>query len=148
MTIEYDLQEHPLQIKTDSAVGSGEKVIVQLYTAEEVLISSILLNFSATPQHYISYCTSSSSFPVDLPEEQNKTWTITKTATALKIECNDAEVLNLVYSESNYDSSSCVTRYSWDVEKIKFTSSDTASDEYRQEPASLLFILLLSYCTQ
>ena len=104
MYINYDLEEHPLQIKTDSAVGSGEMVLVELYTAEEVYISNISLQFSATPQYqyHIRNCTSSwTNFTVDLPVEQDKIWTITKTATALKIECNDVEVLNLVYSEAD-----------------------------------------------
>ena len=129
-----DLEEHPLQIKTNSAVGSGEAVYVKLYTAEEVHISTIRLYFSATPQYYISYCISSyTNYPVDLPAEQDKIWTITKTATALKIECNNVEVLNLVYSEADTPDD-CVAAYSQDVEKIVFPYyRDTATDEYRQE---------------
>ena len=133
MYIEYDLEEHPLQIKTDSVVGSNEKVGVRLYTSEEAYISRILLRFDATPKLYINRCTSGSiTFPVDLPTGQNKIWTITKTTTALKIECNDVVVLDYLYTE--FINSDCVAKFSKDVEKIWFTSSDDASDEYRQEP--------------
>ena len=135
--IDYDLEEHPLQIKTDSAVGSDEEVWVQFYTAEWTWFSGISLSFSITPRYYIWYCTSSdTTFPVDLPAELDKIWTITKTATALVIECNDVEVLNYLYSEASM--ASCVTTLSQDVEKIWFTSiNDDASDAYRQKPTGV-----------
>ena len=89
--------------------------------------------FFATPQYYIVSCTSDyTDIPVDLPAAQDKIWTITKSATALTIECNDVVVVNYLYSDSSDDD--CVTKLSQDVEKIWFHSTDTASDEYRQEP--------------
>ena len=136
--IEYDLEENPLQIKTDSVVGSGELVLVVLYTDQEEYISDIRLDLSssATPKYKIQPCTPPTIFPVDLPVEQDKIWTITKTATALKIECNDVEVVDYLYSDSS--DSRCVTRFSQDIEKIIFPSDyDTASDEYRQEPTGV-----------
>ena len=131
MKIDYDLEEHPIQIKTNSTVGSDEVVALYLYTAEDTFISNIRLVFSATLQYRINQCTGYSNFSVDVPAEQDKIWTITKTDTAIKIECNDVEMVNLVYSDSSEDD--CVAKYSQDVGKIKFLSSDSASDEYRQK---------------
>ena len=137
MYIEYDLEENPLQIKTDSVVGSNDKVVVKLYTSEEEYISYIILYFTATPVYLILYCTSSfTTFTVDLPAEQDKIWTITKTATTLKIECNDVVVLDYTYSEADTPDD-CVAKYSQDVEKIKFWTDDAASDEYRARPTGV-----------
>ena len=103
MKFDYDLEAHPLQIKTDSTVGSWDKVIAYLYTANDVMFGNIRLVFGATPTYRIGYCTSGSytTFPVEVPAEQNKIWTITKTVTAIKIECNDVEVLDYEYSEAD-----------------------------------------------
>ena len=131
---DYDLEEHPLQIKTNSAVGSEDVVALYLYTAGGAYISNIRLVFYTTPHYRIYRCTDYTTFPVDVPAEQDKIWTITKTATAIKIECNEVEVVNL-YSDSSDDE--CAEIYSEDVERIKFANSDTASDEYRQKPAGV-----------
>ena len=130
--IDYDLEEHPLQIKTNSAAGTQEKVYVQFYTAEEEYISDIRLYFAATPQYLIGFCSYYSNFPVDLPTALVKIWTITRTATTLVIACNDVEVVNYVYSDSS--DSNCVPYHNRDVDRIFFYEHDTASDEYRQEP--------------
>ena len=131
--IDYDLETHPLQIKTDSAAGSDEQVYVWHYTAAGSYIGGIRLEFSNPPEYYINYCINYwTPFPVTLPVEQDKIWTITRTASALKVECNGVEVLNFLFSEST--DSRCVTWWSWDVGKIKFSSFDTASDAYLSQP--------------
>jgi hypothetical protein len=135
--INYDLEAHPLQIKTDSVVGSGEVVIVKLYAAagsHGSFIAGIKLLFNNPPKYYIYYCTSSyTPFPVTLPVEQDKVWTITETANAMKVKCNGEEVLNYLFSESA--DTRCVTKWSQDVEQIKFPSN-TASDAYRAQPGT------------
>ena len=69
-----------------------------------------------------------------MPAEQDKTWTISKTATAIRITCNDVLVVNVQY----YDySDSCAATWSKDVEKIYYQSSyyGNAADWYREKPA-------------
>jgi len=141
--IDYDLEAHPLQIKTNSVVGSDEQVIVYLYPAAGIYFGSIRLMFNNPPEYHILYCTSWTPFPVTLPVEQDKVWTITKTASALKVECNGEEVLNLVFSEST--GTDCVTKMSQDVEQIWFHNSDTASDAYWAQPGTYTQCLLLNY---
>ena len=132
--IEYDLEEQPLQIKTDSALGSGHVVHIYLYTAEEDYISWIKLHFTPIPTFDMNDCTyGNTTFTVDLPAAQDKIWTITKTATALKIECNDVEVLNFIFSKADY-ADRCASDYSKDVGIIEFDGMDTASDEYSKNP--------------
>ena len=133
MSIEYDLEGRPLQIKTDSAVGTWDSIALRLHTDTEGLITVIYVRLTDPPQYSIYYCTSSwTTFPVSLPAEQDKIWTFYKTDTALRIECNDVEVLNYLYSEVNDDD--CVEKLGRDVEKIMFGSFDTASDMYRPRP--------------
>ena len=65
--------------------------------------------------------------PVQPPAEVDKSWTISKTETAIIITCNDVEVLNYLFADSSGDE--CVTKLGG-VEEIKFASYDTASDQF------------------
>ena len=57
---------------------------VDLYTADVEYISNIYLYFYSTPQYRIYPCRSSDIyFLADLPADQDKIWTISKTATAV-----------------------------------------------------------------
>jgi len=140
VVIDYDLEEHPLQVKTDSVLGSGDAIIIILYSAGEYTDCSedpenctfIAVIFQDPPKYFIYPCTgtNTSTLPVYLPQEQEKIWTFTKTATAIIYECNGVEVLNYVFSDSANES--CVAAYSQDIEKIQFDYQDSASDQYRQ----------------
>ena len=96
----HDLETTPLQIKTDSVVGSGEEVALRFYTADGESAGSIILRFSDPPPR--------------LPSEQSKIWTFTETATEtatettmetateVRITCNEAEVVTYsVYPSGN-----------------------------------------------
>jgi len=125
-------------------VGSGEVVYVNLYTAAGSHIGSITLKFNNPPTYYIHYCTSSyTPFPVTLPVEQDKVWTITETANAMKVKCNGEEMLNYLFSEST--KAECVTEWSKDVEQIKFKTTDTASDAYWAQSGTYTQCLLFNY---
>ena len=132
--LDYDLEGNPIQIRTASVEGSDDELQISLYDVEEEVISSITLKFHTSPPVFsISHCTTAwTNFQVDVPADQDKVWTITKTETALKIECNNVELLNLVYSEAA--DARCVNTMGQDVEKIKFASSDTLSEDFRTKP--------------
>ena len=132
-----DLEETPLQIKTDSTLGSDEKIRVAIYEKDSNEISIVKVKFSTTMQYKIEDCTTDwQELPVQPPVEADKIWTITKTETALIITCNNVEVLNYLFAGSSQ--STCVTTLSGDVvEQIKFTDTDTASDFYRPKPGIL-----------
>ena len=134
--INYDLENSPLQIRTDSVVGSYEKVHVNFFNAQESTITGVQLLFSNPPQYYLGYCSNTMiSFPTALPPETDKIWMITLVRTSdirLMIHCNDKEVLNVVISDTTCSYSSWSYLWSKDFEKMKFLSSgDTASDYYR-----------------
>ena len=135
MNINYDLENSPLQIKTDSEVGSNEKVDVWFRSGSKEA-GGVYLSFSSPPQYLLYGCTSKTNFPTDLPSETDKVWTITKSKVSdeirVIIHCHDKEVLNVVLSDTTCSDSRWSERWSTDVDKIYFSSSwDTASDYYR-----------------
>ncbi|KAL5253100.1 hypothetical protein ACHWQZ_G015760 [Mnemiopsis leidyi] len=139
--INYDLENSPLQIKTDSVVGSNEQVLrVYFYGhVQDDTAGGVFLYFSSPPQYYLYFCSTSwTNFPTVLPIETNKVWTITLSRVSgeirVVITCNTVEVLNVVLSSTTCSDSDWSTYWSRDVEKIYFTSLDTASDYYRAAP--------------
>ena len=135
--IRHDLEQYPLQIRTNSLAGDDTLVDLTVYqisaTSSGEYLAYIYVKFSDVLQYKVSSCVNDHTpFPTTPPTEQDKTWTITKTSIALKIECNGIEVLEVIYS--NYGEA-CVTVWSNDVAKIMFYPGyDTASDEYKESP--------------
>ena len=132
--INYDQENSLLQIKTNSVDGSDEKVVVYFYTAQS-WTGGVNIYVSSSLKYYLNFCTSSwTDFPTALPTETDKIWTISFSKTSgirLIIHCNDKEVLNVMISDTTCTDSNWSTKWSSDVEKIQFTSSDKASDYYR-----------------
>ena len=145
--IDYDLENSPLEIQTDSVVGSDEQVTVWFYTAQGDDVGRVHLNFTSPLQYWITWCRPSwTNFPTELPSDNNKIWTITLTRTSgirLVIHCNNKEVLNVVISGTTCSNSAWSTYWSRDKEKIQFSSSDTASDYYRAGGSNNLYLIYL-----
>ena len=140
--IDYDLENAPLYIKTDSEVGSGDLVSVYFLTALKEDAGGVSLIFKPTPKYVLDFCSSRTSlakFSTDLPSATDKIWKITLKrsetdgAITLMIHCNDVEVLNMPIDESCEDAD-WSTYWSKDVEKIEFSSDDVASDFYTSLP--------------
>ena len=126
--IEWNLESTPLEVKTNSVLGSNEMAHVAFqsnggYSAA----GGVQLDFKSTPRYLISRCTLWTNIPVTLPSATDKVWRITLTKTAgvrLVIHCNNVEVLNALLS------STCSSGvWSNDVTGIVFESS--ACDYYR-----------------
>ena len=136
--IEWDLESTPLEIRTNSVLGSNDVVDVVLYSAEGEYAGTVALYFTSTLQYLLGWCSTSwTNLPVTPPSATDKVWRITLTRTAgvrLVIHCNDVEVLNTLLSEATCRSGWSTYWNYRDVTKIKFDSSDTASDYYRPQP--------------
>ena len=137
MNIQYDLHNNPLQILTDSVVGSEDLIRVGFYP-EDGVGGNVMVKFTDPPQYTIGWCI----FPdwvtfTNMPVEDTRVWTITKTATSLVLVCNGVEIFNYLFSESA--DSNCVPKWSGDMVTIEFMSDisrvDTASDKYRAKPS-------------
>ena len=136
--IEWDIESTPLEIRTNSVLGSDDKVWVRFYSAGGEDAGRIRLYFTSTLKYWLTYCTTSyTNLPVTPPSATDKVWRITLTRTAgvrVVIHCNDVEVLNTLVSEATCSGSGWNTYWSKDVTKIKFYSGDTASDYYGTQP--------------
>ena len=139
--IMYDLENSPLQIKTDSEVGSDKEVKLLFSHGEGDNAGGLILSFSSPPQYYLNDCTESrTDFPTALPSETEKMWTIILKRSSdikLSISCNDKIVLGMELTDTTCTNSR-ITNWSRDVDMIEFRSSDTASDYYR--PGRSIFI--------
>ena len=131
-----DLETIPLEIKTDSTIGSGDEVLLIFATSGRKFVGVVWIQLSSTPQYQIGYCTDSlTNFPVSLPTEVEKVWRITlnrNSGIRLLIHCNNVEVLNILMSDTCSDSR-WSTRWSKTVAKVYFyyPNYNTASDYYR-----------------
>ena len=139
--IDYDLEKTPLQIKTDSTVGSEDQVVVFFFTSHGGKAGGILLYFGPTPQYYLWYCQQGiyTNFLTSLPTKVEKDWRVTVTRTSstrVVIECEGVEVANVVLSDTVCSESGWEETWGRDVEKIFFTDTDTATDLYL-EPVKL-----------
>ena len=133
--INYDLENSPLQIRTDSEIGSNELLRVSFYNAKGEHAGGVSLYFSSSPRYWLSYCSRSwANFLTPLPSETDKVWTITLTRSSdtpsVVIHCNNKEVLNVVLSNSTCSYSDWRDYWSKEVEEIVFMR-ETASDYYR-----------------
>jgi len=128
--IDFDLQQNPLQIKTSAAAGSDKEVFVYFYESINTLAGGIVIRFQNPQiQYWVLYCKHEYiPFPITPAEDQDKVWTIIRTGTGFKIECNGVQVLD-------YNLSSCTHEdkdfWNNEVKMIRFDKTDTASDEYK-----------------
>ena len=136
--IDYDLERNPLEIRSDSELGSGDEVYVWFYTSQEEEAGGVQFKLTSPPQYYIYDCRDYwTNFPTDLPTARVKVWRITVIRSTdiigLQILCNGEEVLNTALSDSmcTKSRSSWYKYWSRDIEKIKFSVDDTISEYYR-----------------
>ena len=140
--ITFDPESTPLLVRTDSEIGSEEKITVNFFTAEGDYTGGIVIYFTSPPTYLIPYCIAHADFPIEFPPATEKIWRITvakNSGIRLVIQCNDVEVLNFLMTDST-----CINPdwdwdqyWSRDVVKITFPAlHDTASDFYF-EPLSV-----------
>ena len=148
MEIDFDLEKFPLEIKTDSELGSEEKVRIKLISnaAEHKYAGGITFYFTSMLKYWLWECILGDhpEFQTKVPTEVNKVWRITLSRTSgerrVVVHCNEVEVLNVVLSNSTCGKDGWTLPWSKDVVKIKFEHDDTASDLYRPEPGMQIFI--------
>eukprot|EP00116_Pleurobrachia_bachei_P002679 sb/3462941/ len=133
--IPWDLEKTPLQIKTDSTLGSNEQMFVNIYDKDNVMVGNLAV-FFGTWRYKMVPCTGDINTWAYFPHVGGHLyvffWTFTKTGTALTIRCNGVNVLNYQFADSPHGG--CVTKMGGDVvEQIQFPNWATASDYYWTE---------------
>ena len=159
--IPYNLTRTPLQIRTNSADGSGDKVYVEFYqsTPQHILqdappdrresmshiaLGFVRLSFKSPPQYQIGFCTQFySPFLSALPSDVNKTWKIVMVSgpsPRITVHCNEVEVVDIIMSDETCYFAISIWRMKWreEVEQIEFLSFDTASDFYIPAPGKYI----------
>ena len=144
------MEEHPLQIKTDSVTGSGDVICLVVYDKTASRVGSftnmgwLTILFSKPMKYLLGSCMEHNSYKANTlfqnepPIEQNKIWTISKTSTHLLVNVNGVMVLNFEFATAQL-TYSCQTNWIKDVNRIVFwgagdADDDTASDQYRELP--------------
>ena len=72
LKIDYDLENSPLQIKTNSVVGSDEELRVKYFDDEGGKAGGITLFFTSNPTYALWFCSSGNEFLTELPTETDK----------------------------------------------------------------------------
>lgn len=100
--LEVDLEATPLQVKADSMTGSEEHIKIWMVNKEDAsFVAGILIKYSDPITFSVAGCgTTYTQFPKQLPSDQHKIWTFSKTELGMKIEVNGIEVLDYHYTES------------------------------------------------
>ena len=133
--IDGDIESSPVEIKTNSLLGSDEEVKFWFFTSVGVWTGGgVTLHFKSTVMFYLPFCMGNfKDFPIELPTETDKVWRITLTKTSdirLVIHCNNIEVLDILMS--NYcNDNRWITEWTTGGKMIRFGSGDKASDFYR-----------------
>ena len=135
----YKRQDNnPLWIKTDSELGSRERIDVWFYDQDNDHAGGIGIGFGDKLDFEIGGCSNDKEFPTTPPTTVDKIWKITLDKTSgirVMIHCNGVEVLDVLLSDEYCNSDNSWRDYwSMAVKKIAFrTRYDTASDYYALE---------------
>ena len=104
--IEFDFDKYPIQLKTDSGIGSGEAIDVVFYVSTETNVGNwtnvgnVWIKFSDPMTYRVLHCVDGlTTFNVPVPKEINKIWEIVKTAADLRIICNSVEVVKIEFDK-------------------------------------------------
>ena len=138
--IDVDLDVSPVQIQTNSAVGSDDLLWVRflppLDDGKDPGLSpgispgispSIRIRFSDPPTYSQGFCDKDEEFT--MPEGPDRVWMISKDNNNIKLSCNGRVIFDDDYSTSN--DIDCRESWSQDFVLMQFQSTDTASDSYR-----------------
>ena len=127
----HDMETTPLQIKTDSADEGGDMMAMTFFSSDDTALGKIWVSFKNPPMYMIPYCSGEYLDFSDLPAEQNRVWSIRKTATSLEFTCNEVEAVT--YSFLTANNAKCVPTWNVAATKVMFVSGkDTASDELKK----------------
>ena len=122
------LQQSRLQIKTTANPGSWKQVWMYFYSdIDYELAGGLIIAFRDPIAYWVTYCEDVfTPLPTTPPTDVTKVWSIYRTGKALRVQCNGKLVLD-------YDISHCTNQNFWsrEIKQIKFSGSDTASEQYR-----------------
>ena len=135
--IDFDLENTPLEIKTDSYVGSDEYFQVNFHSDSGVRLGGIRIHLKSAPLYRILECSRDQlGNSTTISSDSSNIWRITlkrmTIETRVTIHCNNEEVLHVVLSNTVCDRvTNWGTTWGTHVAKIKFSSTHDVTDYYR-----------------
>ena len=136
--ISFNINSTPLQVQTDSEIGSEDQMWIQFFDSHLEGFTGIAIWFE-TPRYRIGHCQSGTIPSSKLGTDIRRIWTIKKEDTRLMLSCNGMQIFDF---DIQMLKSGCEERRSYDFDVMRFTDGtkveapanwiDTASDFYRQ----------------
>ncbi|KAL5261524.1 hypothetical protein ACHWQZ_G007290 [Mnemiopsis leidyi] len=130
LNIDISLDATPVQIRTDSTIGSDDIMWVRFVQESTDNGPGVKIFFSDPPVYNLGYCTELTEF--SMSAESRRFWTIRKENGKIKLECNGEVIFDIEYATSTTDD--CKNMWSLEFGQMKFQEGDTASDSYRPYP--------------
>ncbi|KAL5253916.1 hypothetical protein ACHWQZ_G013619 [Mnemiopsis leidyi] len=132
--INFDIRSTPLQIHTDSEIGSGDLIWAQFVDADGNG-RGISVYFNPSPRYEIGYCVENIEISLEkLGIDKNRIWTIEMENTRIKLYCNGMQIFD--YDPQQSSDEKCRQQWSLESSSLKFGQNteemDTASDFYRE----------------
>ena len=131
--IQWDPDTQGITVNTDSEVGKSNLVWMRFFgDADEPAVGMVFIYFSEPMSYQLGSCTSSKDFTDPLPDDPDKTWTITYMERSVAIHCNGKQVANVPISEAEAGCTESGWSTYWDRKptRIQFDMSDNASNSY------------------
>ena len=135
--IDIDIKILALQIKTESVLGSGDEMWVRFVEhSSDNYSPGFAVEFQDPPLYRIGHCLNPVSFT--MPRIGKLIWTVTKTESTLKLQCNGVKIFEYEFAESSHEL--CTEKWSLDEARYtRFHPSDTASLSYRAFPKGIIY---------
>lgn len=126
--LEYDLQEHHLELLSNSGAVSYELISLQFYNTELVGGTTLYFDIDLVRWTIFGDCFDEVTIPfVNLPEITNKVWKITRTEVAIILFCWDTEVARVQLEDVKHVDN-CQENINATITHITVTQYDTATD--------------------
>ena len=136
--IQFDINSYPLQVYTDSGIGSGD-VMWPRFIRHSGGGTGFLVRFDSEPSYRMGTCLDTRiKIPLNkLGTDNHRVWTIKRENSAVKLFCNGAEIFD--YDTKTSNDNRCEDAWSSDLAVLIFTDNtanngtkDNASDSYRR----------------
>ena len=135
--IPADVEISHLHLRTNSAEGSNEYVLMAYYDEKRRNAGALVIWFGAPLEYLLVYCQSQDlmqPFPTSPPVKQDKHWVIEKRGNRTTVYCNGEKVLDIAVSSETCDDPEEVdtwaTYWGREASQISFIKSGTAIDSY------------------
>ena len=132
--INFEIRSTPLQIHTDSEIGSGHLIWPQFFDSNGDG-RGMTVHFDSKPYYHVGYCGEKVEIPLNqLGTNRNRIWTIELVSTRVKLFCNGIQIFDFDPQQSS--DQDCREKWSLGASILKFGGNsvemDDASDFYRE----------------